>query len=96
MSKCCSAQLNQDTFDVIYQDKETVKEALIDTKLQAIETTLGTDMLIRCHRSYLVNVRCKFTLTRRTSADYDLVLEEHRIPVGRKYLKDIQRRFSQS
>ncbi len=82
--------------DVIYQDKETVKEALIDTKLQAIEAALGTDKLIRCHRSYLINVRCKFMLTRRTSADYDLVLAQHRIPVGRKYLKDIQRRFSQS
>lgn len=81
--------------EIVYQNGANTKELLIDTNLQAIENALGTKTIIRCHKSYMVKVGMNFKLTRRTSADYDLVLKEHRIPVGRKYLKDIRLVFNQ-
>lgn len=82
--------------EVIYKGRKVTKQILVDTSLQAIEKSLGTDKIIRCHRSYLVNVDCNPILTRRTSADYDLAIEKQLIPVGRKYLKNIQHLFNKN
>ena len=80
--------------EIVYQNGTSTKELLVDINLQAIENTLGARMIIRCHRSYIVKIGVRYKLTRRTSADYDLIIEEHRIPVGRKYLKDIRLAFN--
>ncbi|MEW6995435.1 7TM diverse intracellular signaling domain-containing protein [Colwelliaceae bacterium MEBiC 14330] len=76
--------------EVIYQDGRVVKNLLVDINLHTIENALVSKKILRCHKSYLVRFESGFTLTRRTSADYDLVLAQHRIPVGRKYLKSIR------
>ena len=76
--------------EIVYQNGTSTKELLVDTNLQAIEIALGTQTIIRCHKSYMVKVGVNYKLTRRTSADFDLILAEHRIPVGRKYLKNIR------
>lgn len=78
---------------VYYRDGSTLKETLIDKNIQVIETTLGSEWLVRCHKSFMVSIKQPFQLTRRTSADFDLVLDAHKIPVGRKYLKDIKAAF---
>jgi len=80
--------------EIVYQNGANTKELLIDTNLQAIENALDTKTVIRCHKSYMVKVGVNFRITRRSSADHDLVLKEHRIPVGRKYLKDIRLTFN--
>ncbi|ATC94165.1 7TM diverse intracellular signaling domain-containing protein [Pseudoalteromonas tunicata] len=77
--------------EIVYRHGTTTKEQLVDTNLQTIEKALGSEKIIRCHKSYLVKVDTHFILKRRTSADYDLIVEEHLIPIGRKYLKDIRR-----
>ena len=76
--------------EVIYRDGSAVRSMLVDTNLIAIEKALVSKKIIRCHKSYLIRFESSVNLTRRTSADFDLVLEEHRIPVGRKYLKSVR------
>lgn len=80
--------------EVIYRNGENVKSELLDINLQEIEQSAHLHKLTRCHKSYLINLKYDFKLTRRTSADYDLVLEALHVPVGRKYLKDIRILFN--
>lgn len=80
--------------EIIYLDGKVVKVILVESNLQAIENALGSEKLIRCHKSYLINRNLNFKLTRRTSADFDLVIGQHHVPVGRKYLKDTRLIFN--
>ncbi|MFW8590125.1 7TM diverse intracellular signaling domain-containing protein [Glaciecola sp. 2405UD65-10] len=80
--------------EIVYQNGASTKELLVDTNLQAIENALGAQTIIRCHKSYMVKAGVNYKLTRRTSADFDLTFAEHRIPVGRKYLKNIRSAFN--
>jgi len=78
---------------VYYQSGKTLKEAFVDCKLQDIADSLGSELVIRCHKSFLVLPNIDYRLSRRTSADYDLIFNNQKIPVGRKYLSNIKTVF---
>ncbi|WP_448549429.1 7TM diverse intracellular signaling domain-containing protein [Thalassotalea fusca] len=71
----------------------TFSDTLIDCNLQTIEDALGQQRLIRCHKSYLILPTLPYQLLRRSSADFDLVINNHKIPVGRKFLSQIRAKF---
>lgn len=74
-----------------YKNENKTDEMFIDCNLQLLLDSLGEEKLLRCHKSYLVNVSQPYQLTRRTSADYDLVLGENKLPIGRKYLSTVRK-----
>jgi len=81
-----------------YSEVHTIKgntfsETLIDCNLQTIEDALGQQRLVRCHKSYLILPTLPYQLTRRSSADFDLVLNGAKIPVGRKFLSHVRAMF---
>ena len=82
------------TTQVYYQKEDNIKELLLDCSLQNLETCFNEDHLLKIHKSYLINPKVKFSLHRRSSADYDLVFKKHNLPVGRKYVKQIKAFFS--
>jgi hypothetical protein len=78
---------------VYYQSGKKLKEAFVDCNLQDIAESLGSELVIRCHKSFLVLPNIDYRLNRRTSADYDLIFENQKVPVGRKYLSNIKTVF---
>lgn len=79
--------------EVHYKQGEQIKKALIDCNLQSIEESLGQDYVFRCHRSYLVLINGHYKIKRRSSADFDLFVDEIKIPIGRKYLNKTKLQF---
>nr|WP_283108278.1 7TM diverse intracellular signaling domain-containing protein [Shewanella electrodiphila] len=79
-----------------YKNENSTDEQFIDCNLQLLLDSIGDEKLLRCHKSYLVNLSQPYQLTRRTSADYDLVIGEHRVPIGRKYLSMVRKAFKSS
>jgi len=76
-----------------YVNDGVLVEIFVDCNLQSLLESIGELALLRCHKSYLINTKQKYQLLRRTSADYDLVIEQNRIPVGRKYLSTVRKHF---
>lgn len=76
-----------------YKNENRTDELFIDCNLQLLLDSIGDEKLLRCHKSYLVNLSQPYQLKRRTSADYDLVTGENRIPIGRKYLSTVRKCF---
>ncbi|PCI27394.1 MAG: hypothetical protein COB67_08555 [SAR324 cluster bacterium] len=81
---------------VYYQTGKNIKEMSLDCSLQNLRSCFGDDYLLKIHKSYLVNPKVPFSLCRRSSADYNLVFENHTLPVGRKFAKQIKEIFSGS
>jgi len=76
-----------------YVNDGVLVEIFVDCNLQSLLESIGELALLRCHKSYLINTKQKYQLLRRTTADYDLVIEQNRIPVGRKYLSTVRKHF---
>ncbi len=79
--------------EVQYTKGQRQLETLVDCNLQTIIEALGDKELIRCHKSYIVPTAKQYFFKRRSSADYDLVFEDIKIPVGRSYLNQIKIHF---
>lgn len=77
-----------------HQDGIELKELVVDMSLTKIEEVLEEDGLVRCHKSYLVSTKKDFKFLRRTSADYSLALDNHTVPIGRKYQSIIKPIFA--
>ena len=71
-----------------------LEEVFVDCRLQNIADALGEERVVRCHKSYLILPNNIGKLVRRSSADYDLVVDTMHIPVGRKYLGAVKQLFA--
>ncbi|MCJ8318818.1 MAG: LytTR family transcriptional regulator DNA-binding domain-containing protein [Colwellia sp.] len=76
---------------VIYKKNNRKSKIELACNLQNLIESFGDEYLIRIHKSYLVNPQQAMLLQRRTSADYDLQLDNETIPVGRKYLTEAKK-----
>lgn len=79
--------------EIIYNSENSNKEMYLDCSLQSLSSYFGNDFLVRIHKSYLVNPKVGFTLRRRSSADYELVIQDHSLPIGRKFAKKTKEIF---
>ena len=75
---------------VVYKEKNQRRETELECNLQNLADSFGDKHFLRVHKSYLINPQHNYSLKRRTSADYDLVLLGEVIPVGRKFLSQVK------
>ncbi len=68
---------------VVYLDDSMENEIEIQASLKDIEKCFDTEQFIRIHKTYLVKQGLKYSLQRRSSADYDMVTRHFVLPVGR-------------
>ena len=76
--------------EVHHVQNNQLKEMLVDCNLQTIQSVITDNQLIRCHKSYIVNLNNAFKLVRRNTADFDLILKNTKVPIGRSYLNIVR------
>ncbi|NQY65835.1 MAG: LytTR family transcriptional regulator, partial [Alteromonadaceae bacterium] len=76
-----------------YKKHNLSRKIELECSLQNLAESFGDKHFLRVHKSYLINPQHKYSLKRRTSADYDLLLLGEVIPVGRKYLSQVKLRI---
>ena len=76
--------------EVHHIKNKLLKKTFVDCSLQSIEGVITGQQLLRCHKSYLVNLNRTFELQRRNSADFDLSINDTKVPVGRSYLNRVR------
>jgi len=65
----------------------------IQVSMQEIELYFGSDHLFRVHRQYFV-IPEKIDQVRKKTKDYEIILKDVSIPIGRTYLKKLQEKHS--
>ncbi len=75
---------------IFYLDEQTINKHLLRNTLKAIESTQLHPALVRCHRSYLINLyHLKKVSGNRNKLELRLGSVEDLIPVGRQYAESI-------
>ncbi len=80
---------------VVYLAEGMENEIEIQVGLKDIEKYFDQEHFIRIHKTYLVRQGIKFSLQRRSTADYDMVTRHFVLPVGRKYIKSIKEQLAE-
>ncbi|MBQ9639063.1 MAG: LytTR family transcriptional regulator [Bacteroidales bacterium] len=83
--------------DIVYESGDKVDRYCLRNTLKSIEATCTQNGLVRCHRSYLVNLR-KVKMLRHESDGVYAVLHVHSladIPVSKTYAAEVARLYSQ-
>ena len=75
---------------VVYKKHNLRRKIELECSMQNLAESFGDKHFLRVHKSYLINPQHNYSLKRRTSADYDLLLLGEVIPVGRKYLSQVK------
>ena len=86
-----------DNYSTVYwSDKNGIQKKLLRANLKNIETQLDNDFIIRCHRSYIVNVHAISSVTGNTNG-YKLRIRdtEQAIPVARQKGKEVMEKIRQ-
>jgi TolB-like protein len=79
---------------IVWKDDDRVEEKLLRVTLKKIEDQITDEILVRCHRSYIINTEVNFTILGNSNGYYlesDLV--KHTIPVSRSLGKKIVRKL---
>jgi len=82
---------------VWYQAQNKLSKFMLRNTLRAMEDELSEEPVIRCHRSYLVNIE-KVKLIRREKEGLSLELDSTpvcTVPVSRTYMDDVLAAFGQ-
>lgn len=75
---------------VVYSKDNLSRKVELECSLQKLAESFGDKYFLQVHKSYLINPQHNYSLKRRTSADYDLLLLGEVVPVGRKYLSQVK------
>jgi hypothetical protein len=78
-----------------YLQNTQPKSILVRNTLKNLEQELGSSLLLRCHRSYMVNIK-KVSMVKKEGQNIKLVLDSpsnDKIPVSRGYLIDVKNFF---
>ncbi len=75
---------------VVWVDDDRLKEKLLRVTLKNIEAQIVDSSIIRCHRSYIINAKAKYTISGNSNG-YRLksTLLQHSIPISRSLGKEI-------
>lgn len=81
---CIASADNYST--IFYLESEAKKKLLLRSSLKRLESQLNDEMILRCHRTWIVNLR-QVKKVEGNAAGYRLILEhqEEHIPVSRNY-----------
>jgi DNA-binding LytR/AlgR family response regulator len=66
----------------------------VNIPIQKVELYFGGYQLLRIHRQYFAFMEKVSMARRKPSKDFELLIEDHQLPVGRTYLKKIQKHFA--
>jgi hypothetical protein len=74
--------------DICYKNNSTVEHKLVRNTLYAVEKSIENPVLMRCHRSFIININHIRSVV-KNSGRYKIILENSdiEIPVSRKYKK---------
>ena len=94
ISTFCFAEAEGNYIDLYYLEEEVLKRHTYRIRLSAFESQLATDSLVRCHRSFVVNLA---QVTKVSGNAQGLTLHfantEATVPVSRKYLHTVKAYF---
>ena len=79
-----------------YEVEKKMKSYLIRNTLKQFESDLKEFPLVRCHRSYMVNIN-RIKMMKREKGFIQLLMEDveqHTIPVSRSYVESVTKLFS--
>ena len=82
----------QDNYVLIYYlEKEIIKKSLLRAKMKDLQSALSSKLIVRCHRSYLVNLNNVHRVN-KSSGQMKLHLKygSKEIPVSKSYILVIQ------
>ncbi|MGA9574283.1 MAG: LytTR family DNA-binding domain-containing protein [Lysobacterales bacterium] len=82
---------------VVYMDGETRRASLIRSSLKRLEESLDVPLLVRCHRSFMVNLaRVRAYQGNRHGLKLSVVGAERSVPVSRAYTGTILKKLGTS
>lgn len=84
------AQSEGNYSNIFYLNNEIVEKELLRISLKNLEEQIGDDNIIRCHRSYILNIQN--AIRKQGNAQgfkISLKLTDEKIPVSRKYIDKI-------
>ena len=82
----------QDNYVLVYYlENEIIKKSLLRAKMKALQNVLSSKLIVRCHRSYLINVN-NINRVNKSSGQMKLSLKygSKEIPVSRSYISIIE------
>ena len=82
---------------VVWMDDDGLTEKLLRATLKNIEDQIADDTILRCHRSFIINAKVKYTILGNSNG-YRLKskLFKHTIPISRKLGKEIVAKLKDS
>jgi adenylate cyclase len=79
---------------IVWTDNKTVKEKLLRVTLKLIESQIVDNVIVRCHRSYIINTNVDFSIGGNSNGywlECDLIKQT--IPISRRIGKEIVRKL---
>jgi DNA-binding LytR/AlgR family response regulator len=75
---------------VVWKDNDDLTEKLLRVTLKKIEDQIADDTILRCHRSFIINSKAKYSILGNSNG-YQLKskLFKHTIPISRSLGKEI-------
>ena len=82
---------------VVWMDNDGITEKLLRATLKNIEDQIADDTILRCHRSFIINAKVKYTILGNSNG-YRLKLKlfKHTIPISRSLGKEIVAKLKDS
>lgn len=88
---------NDNYVNVYYLDNDKVGYTMLRNNLKTLENQLDAYGIVRCHRSYMVNLHRVTIISREKDGMY-ATLDSNavsRIPISKSYSEEVMRRFSE-
>ena len=81
---------------IVWTEEDRVKEKLLRVTLKKIEDQLVDQVIVRCHRSYIINTKVDFSVLGNSNG-YRLksALTDHSIPISRSIGKEIVQKLKE-
>ena len=88
---------NDNYVNIYYMDNDKVGYTMLRNNLKTLEKQLDAYGIVRCHRSYMVNLHRVTIISREKDGMYT-TLDSHavsRIPISKSYSEEVMKRFSE-
>ena len=88
---------NDNYVNVYYLDNDKVGYTMLRNNLKTLEKQLDAYGIVRCHRSYMVNLHRVTIISREKDGMYTTLDSNavSRIPISKSYSEEVMRRFSE-
>lgn len=88
---------NDNYVNIYYMDNDKVGYTMLRNNLKTLEKQLDAYGIVRCHRSYMVNLHRVTIISREKDGMY-ITLDSNavsRIPISKSYSEEVMKRFSE-